>query len=220
MKTASKKFSVLALAALTTALLGTFNADGADITSVDVKCQITYFNSPQKPSPKPFVRTLALKVEPSQGGVNYKFDHMEKVKVDGKPDQILWISGNYFHNDNEVNSYLRYSSSACEIKSGTKGLKCYGSDYSGDVYANVVKATTIYHGKKLQMAQTAVTTIDFSKGLEVEANYRLQTGHSMLDDLDMNDPKQRERYFSFVSPVFGATCSVRDDAFGVVSAFN
>jgi hypothetical protein len=36
----------------------------------------------------------------------------------------------------------------------------------------------------------------------------------------MNDPKQRERYFSFVSPVFGATCSVHDDAFGVVSAFN
>ena len=209
----------LILAALSAIWFGSPLAHATSLSPVNVKCEIRYTDFSGGSEHQDLLRSLKLDTESVRGGMNYKFDHVETLKIAGKPDLKIWIKGNYFHNQNEVNSYLRLTTTVCENKLGTKDVKCFGSDYSGDVFANVVQADTIYHGKKLQMVQTAVTAIDFSKSLEVQANYRLKTGRSLIDDLDLKDPAQIKKYQSLVTPLVGVTCSVRDDAFGVESAF-
>lgn len=205
----------LGLAALATLIFSLHEAH-AETAPVGVKCEIIYFGTTAHRG----VRTLKLKkTKYEDQGVNYSFDQVESLKVEDKPELKLFIAGNYFHAEKEADSYLRLTTTVCEVIPGKTEVKCLGSDYSGDVFAGVVKSNSIYHGKKVQMVQTPVVAVPASRGMDIAANYRLATGRNYLEDLDMRDPAQRKKYQAMTSPTVDVTCSVRNDAFGVVSAY-
>ena len=215
--------SIFLIVSLFVVQLIAVSASFAAANAVDVKCEI-FYRGPDGPSGArtsidKFVETMKLTSVQVGLSTNFKFDQIHSFAKMGRPNLKVWIKGNYFRNENQVNAYLRFSTYLCESGGTPAGLECFDSAYSGDVFANKVIQNTIYRGKNIQTYSNDMQAKNAASGSELEFKYRLKTGHSMEDDTDFTDATARKKYYDVVLPIAAVRCSVRDDGFGVEGIF-
>lgn len=195
-------------------------SDANAAKTVGLKCEIFYNRVAQSNLPyKTVIDIPIVKNSASKLGLLYNFDRVQTLEQLGRPDLFIWTKADYFHNNEQsINSYVRFNTSLCKKAADEAKAKCVSSDYSGDVFAELVQQNTSFRGKKVQMKGAYLLEKE-SEAIDTMTNYRIEHGHDISDDIDMSTPEGNLKYLQILGPQINVTCSIRDDAFGVTSAY-